>query len=213
MKKLSPLSILLVALLILFNISALAYSPVRTAVPVEIKLGGTATIIPEVNCPIPESSTLTLDNGEVGRFYIDFTETGIYTYTVKLIPDEREITFDSAVYTVRVFVTDENGELNTTTVVYTGDEKYPGHIGTDGTPDCLIFTNEPVKPTPPEETTDGTDNPPPDKHNPKTSDDTNMEKYFLVAMLASAGLFILSVVYFADTQKMIKEKRKNTQNR
>ena len=44
--------------------------------------------------------------------------------------------------------------------------------------------------------------------NPKTSDDTRMEMYFLFAMIASVGLLTLSIVYLIDTQKMIKKKNK-----
>ena len=44
--------------------------------------------------------------------------------------------------------------------------------------------------------------------NPKTSDDTRMEMYFLFAIIASAGLLALSIVFLIDTQKMINRKKK-----
>ena len=212
MKKLFTFIILLVALLMLTSTVAFAfsYTPAKVSVPVEIEQGGTAVIIPEVNCPIPEICELKLADGEVGRFYIDFSEPGSYTYSVQVQPDGRDITFDTTVYTVRIYVTDDNGVLKTTAVVYKGDEKYAGHTGSDGTPECLLFANILLPPEPTEPSDEGSNvTPPPDKRNPKTSDDTMMEHYFLVAMIASAGLLGLSVIYLADTNKMIK-KKKNT---
>ncbi|MBQ4207102.1 MAG: hypothetical protein II621_02230 [Clostridia bacterium] len=224
MKKLLPLSILLVALLLFPKPAAYAfrYTPVRVTVPVEIGQGGTAVMNSEVNCPIPETGELRLADGEVGRFDIDFTEPGSYAYSVQVQPDGRKITFDTTVYTVRVFVTDDNGVLTTTVVVFDGDEKYAGQMGSDGTPGCLIFANvpHPPKPTEPTKPSGGengdttkpsggeSDDPTsPDKRNPDTGDDSMMERYFLVAMIASAGLLVLSVIYLSDTNKMIRNKK------
>lgn len=228
MKKLLPLSILLVALLLFPKPAAYAfrYTPVRATVPVEIGQGGTAVMNSEVNCPIPETGELRLADGEVGRFDIDFTEPGSYAYSVQVQPDGRKITFDTTVYTVRVFVTDDNGVLTTTVVVFDGDEKYAGQMGSDGTPGCLIFANvpHPPKPTEPTEPTkpsggengdttkpsggESDDPTSPDKRNPDTGDDSMMERYFLVAMIASAGLLVLSVIYLSDTNKMIRNKKR-----
>ena len=213
MKKLLPLSILLVALLLFPKPAAYAfrYTPVRATVPVEIGQGGTAVMNSEVNCPIPETGELRLADGEVGRFDIDFTEPGSYAYSVQVQPDGRKITFDTTVYTVRVFVTDDNGVLTTTVVVFDGDEKYAGQMGSDGTPGCLIFANvpHPPKPTEPTKPSGGESDDPnsPDKRNPDTGDDSMMERYFLVAMIASAGLLVLSVIYLSDTNKMIRNKK------
>ena len=44
--------------------------------------------------------------------------------------------------------------------------------------------------------------------NPKTEDDTRMETYFLFAMLASAGLLALSILYLIDTQKTVNREKK-----
>ncbi len=208
-------------MLILLNTMAFAfsYTPVKTSVSVEIEQGGTAVIIPEVNCPIPERGELRLADREIGRFDIEFSEPGVYTYTVKVQPDGRTLDFDATVYTVRVFITDENGELQLTSTVFKNDEKYAGHSGSDGPPDRLLFVNallppdgalapQPPPSPPPEEEETLPPAPPPDSHNPKTSDDTDMELWFLVAMIASAGLLALSVVYSVDTNKMIKNKNK-----
>ena len=272
MKKALTVILLLAAILLLFNtaLCASAYTPAAAEVAVEIRHGGTAVIIPEVNCPIPDKTELRLEDGEVGRFNIQFTEPGIYTYTVKTVPDSRNLDIDSTVYTVIIYVTDENGTLKAVKLVYAGGEKYAGEQGSDGSPDVILFRNTepeqeettsqggnpvpavippfpvPVTPVRPETTTPpggntppspetptspgGTNRPdapegttapegtgipetednnsaPPDKSNPKTSDDTGMEMYFLIAMIASAGLLVLSIIYAADCRKLIKSKK------
>ena len=275
MKKVLNVILLLAAIPLLLNtaLCASAYTPARADIAVEIKHGGTAVIIPEVNCPIPDKTELKLKDGEVGRFNIQFTEPGIYTYTVKTVPDSRNLDFDSTVYTVIIYVTDENGTLKAVKLVYAGDVKYAGEPGSDGSPDVILFRNtepeeeettsqggNPVpavippvpgliipvipeittapggntppspetptspggtnRPDAPEGTTapEGTGIPetednnsaPPDKSNPKTSDDTGMEMYFLVAMVASAGLLVLSIIYAADCRKLIKSKENSS---
>ena len=256
MKKALTVILLLAAILLLFNtvLCASAYTPARAEVAVEIRHGGTAVIIPEVNCPIPDKTELRLEDGEVGRFNIQFTEPGIYTYTVKTVPDSRNLDIDSMVYTVIIYVTDENGTLKAVKLIYAGGEKYAGEQGSDGSPDVILFRNTepfpvPVTPVRPETTTPpggntppspetptspgGTNRPdapegttapegtgipetednnsaPPDKSNPKTSDDTGMEMYFLIAMIASAGLLVLSIIYAADCRKLIKSKKNSS---
>ena len=275
MKKALTVILLLAAILLLFNtaLCASAYTPARAEVAVEIRHGGTAVIIPEVNCPIPDKTELRLEDGEVGRFNIQFTEPGIYTYTVKTVPDSRNLDIDSTVYTVIIYVTDENGTLKAVKLIYAGGEKYAGEQGSDGSPDVILFRNTepeqeettsqggnpvpavippfpvPVTPVRPETTTPpggntppspetpsspgGTNRPdapegttapegtgipetednnsaPPDKSNPKTSDDTGMEMYFLIAMIASAGLLVLSIIYAADCRKLIKSKKNSS---
>lgn len=275
MKKALTVILLLVAILLLFNtaLCASAYTPAAAEVAVEIRHGGTAVIIPEVNCPIPDKTELRLEDGEVGRFNIQFTEPGIYTYTVKTVPDSRHLDIDSTVYTVIIYVTDENGTLKAVKLIYAGGEKYAGEQGSDGSPDVILFKNTepeqeettsqggnpvpavippfpvPVTPVRPETTTPpggntppspetptspgGTNRPdapegttapegtgipetednnsaPPDKSNPKTSDDTGMEMYFLIAMIASAGLLVLSIIYAADCRKLIKSKKNSS---
>ena len=275
MKKALNVILLLAAIPLLLNtaLCASAYTPARADIAVEIKHGGTAVIIPEVNCPIPDKTELKLKDGEVGRFNIQFTEPGIYTYTVKTVPDSRNLDIDKTVYTVIIYVTDENGTLKAVKLIYAGGEKYAGEQGSDGSPDVILFRNTepeqeettsqggnpvpavippfpvPVTPVRPETTTPpggntppspetptspgGTNRPdapegttapegtgipetednnsaPPDKSNPKTSDDTGMEMYFLIAMIASAGLLVLSIIYAADCRKLIKSKKNSS---
>ena len=194
--------ILLVPGLFGFTAHAYAYQPVKAEIEVEVTLGGTAAIIPNVNCPIPEKTALTLKDGEIGKFDIEFTEVGVFDYTVKTVPDDRDIEFDDTVYNIKFYVTDNDGRLEATTIASKGEEKYSR----------LIFVNtEKGGDEPTTNPTDSSDNggSPPDKNrNPKTNDDTRMEIYFLFAIIASAGLLALSIVYLIDTQKMINKKNK-----
>ena len=209
----------------------------------EVKEGGTVTITPSVNSPIPDKTSLYVKDGEYGKFEITFTSVGVYDYTVKSVPDKRKLEFDDKEYKVRIYVTDEGGELVSTVIASTSDNKYSAHSDAKGYlpygPERLIFKNL----VPKEKTTeknkkddsqkdndknnkknnknnkdnkgdkDNNDNKNGgnnagdlDKNkNPKTEDDTKMEIYFLIAMLASAGLLLLSIFDLRDTQKMIKE--------
>ena len=194
--------ILLVPGLFGFTAHAYAYQPVRTEIEVEVILGGKVAIIPNVNCPIPEKTELTLKDGEIGKFDIEFTEVGVFDYTVKTVPDDRDIEFDDTVYNIKFYVTDNDGRLEATVIASKGEEKYSR----------LIFVNtEKGGDEPTTNPTDSSDNggSPPDKNrNPKTNDDTRMEIYFLFAIIASAGLLALSIVYLIDTRKMINKKNK-----
>ena len=220
MKKILTFCILLLFVpgLLGFSAHAYDYQTVRVGIEAEVTLGGTVTIIPNVNCPIPDKTVIKLQDGEIGRFDIDFSDPGVFDYTVKTIPDERELEFDDTVYNVRVYVTDTDGALETTVIISAGEEKYSD--------DTLVFNNEAsendeptemptqlptVKPTDkakettaPQDSSGSTDS---KNKNPQTGDDTRMEIYFLFAMIASAGLLALSIIYLLDTQKMINKKK------
>ena len=194
--------ILLVPGLFGFTAHAYAYQPVKAEIEVEVTLGGTAAIIPNVNCPIPEKTELTLQDGEIGKFDIEFTEVGVFDYTVKTVPDDRDIEFDDTVYNIKFYVTDNDGRLEATMIASKGEEKY----------NRLIFVNtekggdEPT--TNPTDSSYKGDSPLDINRNPKTGDDARMELSFLFAMIASAGLLTLSIVYLIDTRKMINKKNK-----
>ena len=204
MKKILTFCILILLMPGLFGFTAYAYAyqPVRTEIEVEVTLGGTVAIIPNVNCPIPEKTELTLKDGEIGKFEIDFTEVGVFDYTVKTVPDNRDIEFDDTVYNIKFYVTDNDGRLVATVIASKGEEKFSR----------LIFVNtekggdEPT--TNPTDSSYKGDSPLDKEGNPKTGDDTRMELYFLFAMIASAGLLALSIVYLIDTRKMINRKNK-----
>ena len=204
MKKILTFCILILLVPGLFGFTAYAYDyqPVKAEIEVEVILGGKVAIIPNVNCPIPEKTELTLKDGEIGKFDIDFTEVGVFDYTVKTVPDDRDIEFDDTVYNIKFYVTDNDGRLQATTIASKGEEKYSR----------LIFVNtekggdEPT--TNPTDSSYKGDSPLDKNRNPKTSDDTRMEMYFLFAIIASAGLLALSIVFLIDTQKMINKKKK-----
>ena len=204
MKKILTFCILILLVPGLFGFTAYAYAyqSVKAEIEVEVILGGKVAIISNVNCPIPEKTELTLKDGEIGKFDIDFTEVGVFDYTVKTVPDDRDIEFDDTVYNLKFYVTDNDGRLEATMIASKGEEKY----------NRLIFVNtEKGGDEPTINPTDSSDNggSPLDKNgNPKTGDDTRMELYFLFAMIASAGLLALSIVYLIDTRKMINRKNK-----
>ena len=204
MKKILTFCILILLVPGLFGFTAYAYAyqSVKAEIEVEVILGGKVAIISNVNCPIPEKTELTLKDGEIGKFDIDFTEVGVFDYTVKTVPDDRDIEFDDTVYNLKFYVTDNDGRLEATMIASKGEEKY----------NRLIFVNtEKGGDEPTINPTDSSDNggSPLDKNgNPKTGDDTRMEMYFLFAIIASAGLLALSIVYLIDTRKMINRKNK-----
>ena len=203
MKKLLTFCILILLVPGFFGFTAYAYDyePVKYEIEVEVTLGGTVKIIPNVNCPIPQKTELTLKDGETGRFEIDLVEPGVFDYTVQTVPDDRNIVFDDTVYSIKIYVTEYVDKLEANMIATKSEEKYSGSK--------LIFVNseessdEPTS-NPQDSPTESSNN----DRNPKTSDDTRMEMYFLFAMIASVGLLTLSIVYLIDTQKMIKKKNK-----
>ena len=203
MKKLLTFCILILLVPGFFGFTAYAYDyePIKYEIEVEVTLGGTVKIIPNVNCPIPQKTELTLKDGETGRFEIDLVEPGVFDYTVQTVPDDRNIVFDDTVYSIKIYVTENVDKLEANMIATKSEEKYSGSK--------LIFVNseessdEPTS-NPQDSPTESSNN----DRNPKTSDDTRMEIYFLFAMIASVGLLTLSIVYLIDTQKMIKKKNK-----
>ena len=203
MKKLLTFCILILLVPGFFGFTAYAYDyePVKYEIEVEVTLGGTVKIIPNVNCPIPQKTELTLKDGETGRFEIDLVEPGVFDYTVQTVPDDRNIVFDDTVYSIKIYVTECVNKLEANMIATKSEKKYSGSK--------LIFVNseessdEPTS-NPQDSPTESSNN----DRNPKTSDDTRMEMYFLFAMIASFGLLTLSIVYLIDTHKMIKKKNK-----
>ena len=180
------------------------YGSVTVEIPFVVEQGGTAQIIPQVNSPVPDETEITVADGETGTFHIHFDTVGEYSYTVKVKPDPERTESDDTVYSVKVYINDDNGELKPTVVAYKGNEKYAGYGDVTGVENkALLFVMgayyQPDPPPPP---------PDPDKP-PKTGDDTNMERNFLIAMIASIGLLIISIVYLDDTLKLVKEQEQN----
>ena len=227
MKKIILFSVVIAVIMSIYiPVIAYEYEPALTEIYIEIKNGGEAEIISGVNCPMPDKEKINLSDGETGSFIILFTEPGEYTYYLENINDGRDIIYDDCVFEIKIYVTDEEGELKSTVIVYRNNEKFDsGSIIKDGIPllnsAYVLFSNhlnEEDKPTP-EETTiptskkdeqsdvserKNTEQINYETRNPQTGDDGKMETYLLIAILASLGLFILSLVYKADTDRIIR---------
>ena len=225
MKKVFAFSLMLILMFAVCFTPAGAAEAAGVDIWVHIINGGTAVITSEVNCPLPDKSRITLEDGQSEAFHIDFTKAGTYSYLVEIEPDERELTFDETVYNIKVFVYEENGKLYVNILIYNtiSGEKYAPE---DGDPCSVTFSNsdEPVTPTVPDESRPpaptvpdesqppaSTEQPPlppsggPSK--PQTGDDSKLDFYLLLAIFASAGLFMLSVFYYRSVISEKKQKQ------
>lgn len=241
MKKVFAFSLVLIMMLAVCCAPIGAAEAAGVDIWVNIINGGTAVIITEVNCPLPDKSRITLEDGQSEAFHIDFTEEGTYSYLVEIEPDERELTFDDTVYNVKVLVSEDNGKLYTSILIYNtkSGNKYAPQGGGDD-PCTITFSNsteppapttatEPVSPTDatetpsdatesdegksPSDSDGGNHSAQPDQNGgsssggsskPQTGDDSRLDFYLLLAILASAGLFMLSVFYYRSVMKEIK---------
>ena len=194
---------ILLVTLCLFPLSASAANAVTVTIPVEIVGGGTANVIAEVNCPLPESSSVEVQDGATENINISFSETGNYTYTIEA--DTKDDSYYSpAYYTASITVRkDGSGELTATVILSKTDSDYK--------PDrCLFTPGEPPSDAPttvetqPVDTEQAPKNPPTSR--PKTGDDSMLDIYLLICIAASGGLFLLSVVYLVSTNRMLDRK-------
>ena len=223
MKKVFALCIVLTLFAAVLCAHASAAQSVPVDIWVNIENGGTAVIITEVNSPLADKSSMTLDNGQSDAFHIEFSEAGSYSYTIRIEPDEREIRFDDTVYHVSVFVKEENGKLYTSVVIYnekTGKKYSPESTGqyepctvsfvNGSDPDATEPTTTPGETKPVQDTTDSTskttDKDTGNTSRPQTGDDSQLDFYLLLAILASAGLFMLSLLYYRSVVREIKKR-------
>lgn len=119
------LMVSLISLLLMFQTPWFAFAEVKAAgadIPVVIDGGGIAYLIPEVNSPLPKEISIRVDNGRTGHFYIDFTEAGVYRYTIKagFTRDGEERPADE-VFRLTITVVDQDGNLHTIAVI-NGDD-------------------------------------------------------------------------------------------
>lgn len=143
-----------------------------------------------------ESTTLSLKDGESGAFRITYTYPGVYRYTVRQAAgDDAATTYDKTVYTVDVYVQeDENGELSAEVVIYT--QESTGKMAE------LLFTNARELPTPTPtpsetpETTETTESPEPlgGSDLPQTGDSAQLTLWVLLAAVSAAALILLAVL-------------------
>ena len=224
MKKVIVFGVILMLMTAVLCVPVNAAQSASAEIWVSIKNGGTAAIITEVNSPLPDRPSITLDDGKSEAFHIEFSEDGSYSYTVKVEPDDRDITFDDTVYQVKIIVVEEDGKLITNIVIYNEKTGYKYSPQGEGEPCSVTFVNDPV-PTSPEETTaptepDETETPTESdtpaettsgdttggKSRPQTGDDSRLDFYLLLAIFASAGLFMLSVFYYRSVVKEIQKR-------
>ena len=237
MKRVFAFSVVLALIFAVLGAHGSAAQTVPVDIWVDIKNGGTAVIITEVNSPLPDRSSMTLADGQSEAFHIDFSEEGTYAYTIRIEPDDREITFDDTVYRVNVFVTEESGRLYTSIVIY--NQKTGGKYSPQGydEPCTVTFVNDftPDETTAPtqsgesettSETVTATDRDSGSakgdsgdsnddannaskesdvKSRPQTGDDSRLDFFLLLAIIASAGLFMLSVFYYRSVVKEIQK--------
>ena len=149
MKKVFAFSLVLIMMLAVCCAPIGAAEAAGVDIWVNIINGGTAVIITEVNCPLPDKSRITLEDGQSEAFHIDFTEEGTYSYLVEIEPDERELTFDDTVYNVKVLVSEDNGKLYTSILIYNtkSGNKYAPQGGGDD-PCTITFSNSTEPPAP-----------------------------------------------------------------
>ena len=197
------LMVSLISLLLLFHITGFAFAADAAGVdiPVVIDGGGTAYLIPNINCPLPTESNIHVDNGRTGRFHIDFTEVGEYRYKITAgfsapggeEPAEEYFTVtvtvaarpDGSLYTViRISSSCKEGKLEHAWFRKTTAPTQPS--GTPGT------TAGPGRPGSPD--------------TPNTGDESHLTGYLTIAIAAAAALFGLALVYAVNTKKLIQGK-------
>ena len=212
------LIIIPILLFLLFRIAGIAFAAkvADAEIPVIIEGGGTAYMIPEVNCPLPKESTIKVGNGRTGYFYITFTEAGEYHYLIKAgFTEEGGEREANEVFRLTVTVNERSdGELFTISVINGGSatekqdkvrfQKTPERTTQPSAPPVTTETpsgpGTPGKPETPD--TPSTGKP---FGTPKTGDESHLNYYVLIATAASAGLFLLALVYTLNTNKLIKE--------
>ena len=136
MRKFLLLILSLLLLLFRFSGAAFAAEAARVEIPVVIEGGGTAHVISEVNCPEPVPPTIQVDNGRTGHFSINFSEAGVYHYTVKAEFTEPGMTRDAGV-SYRVTVTVEERKNGSLFAVATVNSK--GVIEAVGKGTCYVY--------------------------------------------------------------------------
>jgi pilin isopeptide linkage protein len=186
--------------LCLLPFTAFAAEAESVSIPVEIEGGGTAEIISEVNCPLPESSSVEVKDGATENINISFTTPGDYEYTVKAEAKDG-LYYSPEYYTAAVAVrTDSSGELAATVVLTKADSDYKPAK-------CRFELSEKPTEAPKTESAAPEQAPKePPTSRPKTGDDGMLDIYLLICIVAAGGLFMLAVIYSVSTERLIKRK-------
>ena len=213
MRKFFTVSLTLLLLLFRITFIAFAADAAGADIPVVIEGGGTATMIPEVNCPLPAERAIRVDNGRTGHFNIQFTEPGEYHYTISAVfsAGGEERAADEEFRLAVTVTAREDGSLYTVSVI-NGSKSANKQAQ-------VRFSETPETTTQPPETTtrppDTTTRPPdtsttvpttkPQPGTPRTGDESHLTEYLMIATLSAAGLFALALLYAVNTKKLIKE--------
>lgn len=205
------LSVSIILLLLLFRIAGIAFAAEAAGVdiPVVIDGGGTASMIPEVNCPLPKESTVRVDNGRTGHFYISFTEPGEYHYMITAVFSGRggERAADEVFRVTVTVLMREDGSLYTASVIRGSESaNKQDQVRFKDTPETTT-TPPPPDTTVPSDTpgTTGTPESTAKPGTPRTGDESHLTRYVLLCIAASAGLFGLALLYAFNTNKLIRE--------
>ena len=221
MKRLMIICILLMHMLAAWSIPCFAEGEsVSVDIWIRVNNGGTTEIIADEGTPLPAEPTLKLKPGKEAAYHIEYFTPGTFSYTVRLIPDGRDMNFDQRIYDIEVYVIEENGVLYASIVIYdyeTG-EKYDVFSVEDQTHCLITFKNtqkdESEDPDPEVKPDPSNSTPPSDPGGnarqgtkaPNTGDDTPLIRHLLTAVFASAGLFLLAVLYYISVKQEIRHK-------
>ena len=176
-----------------FSFASYAGNSVQADIPVKVEGGGTVSITSEVNCPVPNAERLELKKGETGHFIINFTRPGEYIYNITVINEDEDFIYTPQYYAVHVSVmVNEDGSMYTVTTL----KKENSFAKSD----TAEFKRTERTSAAPPATTAAEETP----HQPRTGDDTNLEKYVIASIAASAGLFAVSLLYAYDTKRLLR---------
>lgn len=190
--------------LCLLPFTAFAAEAESVSIPVEIEGGGTAEIISEVNCPLPESSSVEVKDGATENINISFTTPGDYEYTVKAEAKDG-LYYSPEYYTATVAVrADNSGKLTSTVILTKAGSNYKLDRCRFVIAEKQSDESEANAVTQPADTAQTPKNPPTSR--PQTGDDSMLDIYLLICILAAGGLFALSVIYSVSTERLIKRK-------
>ena len=193
MRAIFKTTILILIILFAFCLSAFAADKAQADIPVKVEGGGTVLITSEVNSPAPAKNILELKKGETGHFYINFARPGEYSYIITVNNTDDNFVYTPEYYRVIISVlVNDDGSLYTVTTLRKEKSFSKSDIAQFSRTEKT--TGEPPTTTSPDST----------PHQPKTGDDTNLEKYVIASIIASAGLFIVSLLYKYDTKRLLR---------
>ena len=189
MKKIITFNLLFLLIINCLVLYAFADNSVQVKIPVEVKNGGTLVMQAHDNSPVPNPESLELIDGQTGEFVIDFLHTGDYSYSIYIQKDDRDITFDSTIYNIKISVFSDNGSLKAYTVISNAQTNAKC---SEARFDNKEIKNPDIKEKQHQEKT---------LKKPYTGDDYRLALYLLAALISAAGLFALSIIYYRSAIK------------